>query len=63
MSASVDLPTNWAAGLTEHKLSHEEVTEVGEAAGVLTCSSGCSTGSDRRPHGKRRAAGGATIPR
>jgi purine-nucleoside phosphorylase len=29
---AVSLPTNWAAGLTEAKLSHEEVTAVGEAA-------------------------------
>src|SRR5581483_10083718 len=29
---ALSLPTNWAAGITEHKLSHEEVIEAGEAA-------------------------------
>jgi purine-nucleoside phosphorylase len=29
---AISLPTNWAAGLTEAKLSHEEVTAAGEAA-------------------------------
>jgi purine-nucleoside phosphorylase len=29
---AVSLPTNWAAGITEAKLSHEEVTAAGEAA-------------------------------
>jgi purine-nucleoside phosphorylase len=29
---AVSLPTNWAAGLTRQKLSHEEVGAVGEAA-------------------------------
>ena len=40
------LPTNWAAGITEQKLSHQEVLEAGEAAaprcaallsGILDC--------------------------
>jgi purine-nucleoside phosphorylase len=29
---AISLPTNWAAGLTGEKLSHEEVTAMGEAA-------------------------------
>jgi len=29
---AISLPTNWAAGITEHKLSHEEVTAMGEAS-------------------------------
>jgi purine-nucleoside phosphorylase len=29
---AISLPTNWAAGITEAKLSHEEVTAAGEAA-------------------------------
>jgi purine-nucleoside phosphorylase len=29
---AISLPTNWAAGLTEAKLSHEEVSAAGAAA-------------------------------
>lgn len=29
---AISLPTNWAAGITEAKLSHEEVTAMGEVA-------------------------------
>jgi purine-nucleoside phosphorylase len=29
---AISLPTNWAAGITSEKPSHEEVTKVGEAA-------------------------------
>jgi purine-nucleoside phosphorylase len=29
---AISLPTNWAAGITQQKLSHEEVTAAGEAA-------------------------------
>jgi len=29
---AISLPTNWAAGITDHKLSHAEVIAVGEAA-------------------------------
>jgi purine-nucleoside phosphorylase len=29
---AISLPTNWAAGITDEKLSHEEVTAMGEAA-------------------------------
>jgi purine-nucleoside phosphorylase len=29
---AISLPTNWAAGITAEKLSHEEVTMAGEAA-------------------------------
>ncbi len=29
---AISLPTNWAAGITDAKLSHEEVTAAGEAA-------------------------------
>ncbi len=29
---AISLPTNWAAGITEQKLSHREVIEMGEAA-------------------------------
>jgi purine-nucleoside phosphorylase len=29
---AISLPTNWAAGITQEKLSHEEVTAAGEAA-------------------------------
>ena len=29
---ALSLPTNWAAGITEQRLSHEEVIEAGEAA-------------------------------
>src|SRR5262249_34882736 len=35
---AISLPTNWAAGITNAKLSHEEVTAVGEAAAP-----GCAT--------------------